>query len=300
MQKNLGIKDRDMIRLSGQKVAAELLEILNEGEIYKVHSQFESGCNLVLPFSLCFIGNKNNALIPYGILLSKEELPVFLRQAASSGCFQWDGKEKVLYSNSLCLCLKDSRIYSSFLQKKAYSMEYKGLTIFEKLIDWNLPTGFGESIGSFMMTREKELKELYQAFSKPREEAVQTIKKWIGRGQGLTPSGDDFLMGILYINRIYPILEMPFLESLQELADQRYTTDISEHYYICALKGYFNYVLVELSDALALKDSFLIEKCMGSIKKIGSTSGCDMILGMAAGIRFIKSKNGLEVINEKN
>ena len=277
-----------MIRLSGQMAASELLETFNQWDTYRIHSQFESGCNLVLPSSLCFIGNKNNALVPYGILLNKEDLPVFLAQVSFSGCFRWDGRNKVLYSDFTEISLKDTRIYSSFIEKKAYPIDWEGLTMFEKLIDWELPTGFGESISSLLMT--KEVEELYQAFTGSREEAEKIITKWIGRGMGLTPSGDDFLMGLLFIDRIYPILGEPFLSGLKALTGHGYTTDISEHYYHCALAGRFHYAVVGLSDTLIQKNSLLIGRYIDEIKMIGSTSGCDMISGMAAGVRFIKSK----------
>ena len=279
-----------MKSLSGEIAASELLKALNESEVYKVHSRFESGCNLALSPFLCFIGNKNNALVPYGILLKEEDLPVFMKQAASSACFRWDEKEKILYSDFLCLCLKNSRIYSSLIRKKEYSADREGLDLLESLIDRKLLTGFGESIDSFMRTKKEDLEELYEAFSKPRGEALKIIKKWIGRGMGLTPSGDDFLMGLLYMNRIYPILETAFLQDLRTLIDRQYTTDISNHYYICALEGYFNGALVELSDALIQKNALLMERCINRIRMIGSTSGCDTILGMAAGVHFIKGK----------
>ncbi|MFV0241884.1 MAG: DUF2877 domain-containing protein [Lacrimispora sphenoides] len=290
MQKNWDIKGKDMRSLSAKLAASELFDALKKDEAYRIHSQFESGCNLALPPFLCFIGNKNEALVPYGILLDKEDLPVLLKQAASSSCFRWDEKERTLYSDSIRLCLKNTRKYSSFIQKRDYSIDCEGLSMFERLIDWNLPTGFGESIGSFLMTEKKEVEVLYQAFSKPKEEAEKTIKRWIGRGRGLTPSGDDFLMGLLYMDRICPILEMPFLQSLKALIDHQYTTDISGHYYHCALEGYFNYVLVELLDALIQKSSLQMKMCIGRIKMIGSTSGCDMMLGMAAGVNFIKGE----------
>lgn len=279
-----------MKSLSVEMAASELLKALNESEVYRVHSRFESGCNLALSPFLCFIGNKNNALVPYGILLKEGDLPVFIEQAASSACFRWDEKEKILYSDSLCLCLKNSRIYSSLIRKKEYSIDREGLDLLESLIDRKLLTGFGESIDSFMRTKKEDVEELYEAFSKPRGEALKIIKKWIGRGMGLTPSGDDFLMGLLYMNRIYPILETAFLQDLRTLIDRQYTTDISNHYYICALEGYFNGALVELSDALIQKNALLMERCINRIRMIGSTSGCDTVLGMAAGVHFIKGK----------
>ncbi len=284
-----------MIRLSGKMAASEVLETLNERDTYKIHSRFESGCNLALPPFLCFVGNKNNALLPYGILLNKEDIPVFLRQTASAGCFRWNKKEKILYSDSVMLSLTEARIYSSFMDKKAYPIDQEGLVMLESLIDWELPTGFGESIGSFLMAKEMEVKELYQAFAAPREEAVKVIMKWMGRGRGLTPSGDDFLMGLLFIDRVYPILGSPFFSGLKALTGQGYTTDISEHYYHCALTGHFNHAVVGLSHALVQKNSLLMRRYIDEIKMIGSTSGCDMISGMAAGVRFIKGKAKIQL-----
>ena len=301
MQKNWGIKGKNMKSLSGKLAASELLGALKEGEGYRIHSQFESGCNLALSPFLCFIGNKNNALVPYGILLNEEDLPVFMEQTAPSACFQWDGKERTLYSDTLRLCLKNSRIYSSFIRKKEYSIDREGFAMFERLIDWNLPTGFGQSIGSFLEREKKEVEELYEAFSKPKEEAEKTIKRWIGRGRGLTPSGDDFLMGLLYMDRICPILEIPFFQGLKALIDRQYTTDISGHYYHCALEGYFNNALVELVDALTQKNSWQMKMCIDRIRAIGSTSGCDMISGMAAGVDYIKGRAKYDgrTVNEK-
>lgn len=279
-----------MRRLSGKLVATELLGALKEKETYRIHSQFESGCNLSSPPYLCFIGAKNDIPVPYGIILNRDELPVFMEQAARSGCFRWDEQEKTLYSDSIRLCLKHTRTYSSFIRKQEHSIDYEGLSMLECLIDWNLPTGFDTSIGFFLMEKKEEVEELYRGCSKPEEEAEKVIKGWIGRGRGLTPSGDDFLIGLLYMDRLFSIVETPFLQGLVTLINCQYTTDISGHYYHCALEGYFNMALVELVDAMIQKDSSKMKICLGRIRMMGFTSGCDMMLGMAAGVGFIKDK----------
>ena len=159
--------------LSAKLAASELFGALKEDEVYRIHSQFESGCNLALPPFLCFIGNKNEALVPYGILLDKEDLPVLLKQAASSSCFRWNEKERTLYSDSNRLCLKNTRKYSSFIQKRDYSIDFEGLSMFERLIDWNLPTGFGESIGSFLIQRKKKWRNYIRHFPSPKKRLIK-------------------------------------------------------------------------------------------------------------------------------
>jgi hypothetical protein len=113
---------------------------------------------------------------------------------------------------------------------------------------------------------------------------IEAVKSLIGFGPGLTPTGDDVLLGFLSVvntcDDFIPIREAFANEILSNL---KYTSDISRYFLeIAAEKRYHEYVQnVIYSMVLGLPESVSI-----SVKKllgIGSTSGTDIAAGMYLG-----------------
>lgn len=102
----------------------------------------------------------------------------------------------------------------------------------------------------------------------------------IGRGLGLTPSGDDILIGIILILNILKKREE--LSKIIESADLSRTNKISKNFLEFTFKGYFSESILKL-----LKEDD-IEKNVEEILKTGHTSGADTLLGMYYAINYFK------------
>ena len=122
------------------------------------------------------------------------------------------------------------------------------------------------------------------------DEAISTSRKIIGLGPGLTPSGDDFLLGMmssiyLGFNRnliIFNNLRKVFREILN--INKNTTTEISHHFLKEASFGRFPEKLSALSNAIFYGNNSDIVRHAKELSIIGATSGYDMILGVYFGV----------------
>lgn len=148
-------------------------------------------------------------------------------------------------------------------------------------------TGLGCTIGE--LVNEKaclgKVGRLQKSFRcRDRDEIKTILSGWVGAGQGLTPSGDDFLTGLLLVNRIRKILGDTFLSVLGELASEEYTTAVSVNQYRSSLRGFFSSSMIAFADAYVEKSGEKLSKCVKHILNYGHTSGRDMGAGIYLGL----------------
>ena len=120
--------------------------------------------------------------------------------------------------------------------------------------------------------------------------AARQVKRLIGWGEGLTPAGDDFLVGLLAgldtLVRGEPA-RLQFRDTLAAtvvgLADQ--TTSLSAHYLHLAAAGHVGEPLLSLRDALTAEPlAHVIDDALRSVLAIGATSGADTVSGLLAAL----------------
>ncbi|BDF34173.1 DUF2877 domain-containing protein [Extibacter sp. GGCC_0201] len=107
-------------------------------------------------------------------------------------------------------------------------------------------------------------------------EAARTLSQLIGLGIGLTPSGDDFLCGVLASITLCRLSDHPFARCLiaeleSHLSD---TNDISATFLRCALQNQFSLAICRLPD-LPPADEIL-----QSFEAVGHSSGTDTLCGI--------------------
>ena len=126
------------------------------------------------------------------------------------------------------------------------------------------------------------------------ERAEAELHRLVGWGEGLTPSGDDAIVGILAALGTLAQAEgerLAFLQSLSAAVDAlaARTTVVSAHYLRLAAQGHFNADVTELAHALAGDDDSSVpahlDDALGAALDVGATSGADMVTGMLAGFR---------------
>lgn len=105
------------------------------------------------------------------------------------------------------------------------------------------------------------------------------ITHFVGRGIGLTPSGDDMLMGVLMV---YEALEIKgnWMETLKKQLDLIQTTDVSMAYYRTLLEGYTSSYFVDLLKAFQRQDFSEWELLIDRISHYGHSSGWDTLYGI--------------------
>ncbi|WP_045784770.1 DUF2877 domain-containing protein [Chania multitudinisentens] len=115
------------------------------------------------------------------------------------------------------------------------------------------------------------------------ESPDQAILSLIGLGIGLTPSGDDYLVGLCVILLLsgHPAQQYrkTFLAVLEKVREK--TTLLSAITLEAAINQRYRQVIGNLIAKIVHNDHDLIIHTINEIKKIGSSSGCDMLYGMA-------------------
>ena len=169
----------------------------------------------------------------------------------------------------------------------------------EKIIENRNPDGFSALIQRLIKPAENNINNNYLGLSnlpdinKIRDFLIkyeyrtlgQYLENFLGMGPGLTPSGDDFILGvILSINRWKTILNLhPSYEILnQELTERarQKTNIISAELIRCAALGQADERLIQAVDYLA-GANINMEVVLDGLLNWGNSSGIDAFAGMA-------------------
>lgn len=117
--------------------------------------------------------------------------------------------------------------------------------------------------------------------------AIHSAKKMIGLGPGVTPSGDDILIG--FFAGLWSLAgddqaQLSFMhsfgESLLNVAKQ--TNEISRTYLYHAGQGQFSSSLSNLAEAIALGGQ--VESAIHEAMRVGHSSGMDSVTGLLIGL----------------
>lgn len=122
-----------------------------------------------------------------------------------------------------------------------------------------------------------------------KEQVLQAVQSLIGLGQGLTPSGDDMLLGYI---AVYNHLgeDAALRETLHEavLHNLDRTTDLSAQILRDALCGHYHEYVQSLVAALCSDEAERLDVLLPRLLQLGARSGGDMACGMAAALRAIR------------
>jgi hypothetical protein len=106
----------------------------------------------------------------------------------------------------------------------------------------------------------------------------------LGRGQGLTPSGDDALAGILLVAHAMG-RAAPLAAAVRRRAGA--TTAVSAALLDAAADGYAAPDVVALVDAAIAGDDVTLARTLPAVLAIGHTSGHDLVAGIAAALHHL-------------
>jgi hypothetical protein len=106
----------------------------------------------------------------------------------------------------------------------------------------------------------------------------------VGWGEGLTPAGDDFLVGLLAaLHATRAPFAQPLGGAIAAHVDR--TTPIAAHALLLAADGHFSAELLMLRDALlSSRDFARLDGLADCALDVGATSGADRVTGLLAGL----------------
>jgi hypothetical protein len=151
----------------------------------------------------------------------------------------------------------------------------------------------------FYVKISRGLEELKQAISTGDPFVLdESVQQLIGLGAGLTPSGDDILVGLLAgfeISKTYDKNLEKILSTLRSLVlcHCGKTNQISCKYLSYAAHGYFSTYIIDLLTTISNEDSLTsMKNAANKVVMIGHTSGMDTLIGIATALEILLLRKG--------
>jgi hypothetical protein len=130
------------------------------------------------------------------------------------------------------------------------------------------------------------LRQAQQAFRNENiAAALENLGKLLGWGQGLTPSGDDVVLGLLFLFNRWPAIHhlgkhLPQLNHQVTRMAYEKTTTLSANLIECAALGESDERLINVADCIVLGKPPETE-CLPALLGWGASSGVDVLAGLA-------------------
>ena len=269
-----------------------------------VHSVFDHALNILLSddYFLTVLSDKYLA-VPFGISVSMEEGFSF-KNWTEPGETVWIDENGMRLKSGVFdfTSNQQSFIFSSHLQPVTiHKFNPEVIALVQSWVKESSPkNGFCDLYDSLSFETLNEaagvkdpvlfyahglLNKLKKSFlDEDTVKVAETFSEFVGLGSGLTPSGDDFILGFLAF--FHFLKKAPFRSNfIREIRNKLMnsvpgrTSYISEVYLNYGLNGQFSEILTAFIQGLFTGDrKELMERTLRLIN-IGSTSGIDMIAG---------------------
>jgi hypothetical protein len=147
----------------------------------------------------------------------------------------------------------------------------------------------------------KAMRILFESMRRCDQTTTSSVRALIGLGTGLTPSGDDLLVG--YLTGLWCTVQnnserMQFISALgkEVIRFSPQTNDISRNYLYHAAQGQVSSRLADLAEAICCGESLgCIRTKVESAMQVGHTSGMDTVTGLLIGLMTWTSQESLLV-----
>lgn len=261
-------------------------------QVGNIHTLFENSLNIQFSFGLVHIGQIGMPLSPFGCLIHTRAYRQLYDQCQPGDLVRYKQGKLYFYTrkdiikveldtfDEIDLSIPKLNFPTADLEKSLFYQIFEE-TFFSLSIETGLPLTEAIKEGLISLT------EPDAADKRSSEEAV--IRMLIGRGIGLTPSGDDILIGYTFARALFQKVDDwqgKLLTALQE----KKTTAISEAYFSALLKGYINENFLYLAALVKETDREKIEDTIQTLKRFGHTSGTDTLYGFALGLRYVQKR----------
>lgn len=264
----------------------------NFEEKWQIHSKYKNSFNIQdeRKQQLVVVTTTNYPFMPNGIYLQDSDFSHVLSTIEIGEKIKWE--QKCLHFSKNHLLLTHGKSYSSVAKvvKKYVEISRERLFLYsDSLVK---VTGSQHSLAQFLEGKHPFKDAIVQLCSEDQSQQKSGLDFLLGRGMGLTPSGDDMIVGHLAA-RLLLVTESATLTNLlltELLSKRSVTTDISKHYLLCALSGRFSGSVLNLIDALTTNCSEeQIAEIVQSVISVGHTSGVDLLAGFLTTIKIIRN-----------
>lgn len=252
----------------------------------EVHSVFQTSFNVAVAGKLLNFSQEGMALSAYGCLLPEREMAAIIEGCKPKDLVRVHGEMVTIYTASEVFAIDLSKHQEIDLAIPKIALPKEELVqsaVFSVLSELDFENHIGlESSGP--------TQEVFQILQTAQEqdpiEIRSALRHLIGCGKGLTPSGDDFLIGYSMIRKALiggNVVE----DTLREVVSENSTTDISKAFYQALFDGYASSLFIALIKSVEDTDKAGISALVERIIRYGHTSGYDSLFGFYLGLQSV-------------
>lgn len=283
---------------------------LTENQIGSIHSVFNNGLNIKFGKRLLFIGTTKNGQLPFGAHLSKNVYEHLLKEIDQQYTIHWHHQEKIFTFNhgNIILSLEKAHVFENRIRVSSdIDAMYRNIeTILVSLLNFDTTTGLDVSIEQFVIDYLQgkatnvtvveniflQLSKLTNAlFTDDKEACITALRYVLGRGRGLTPSGDDHVVGMLAVQAACRPFHTTFNEAVLTLVEnESITTDVAKEYLYYAAHGQFSSTVLSVVHHL-IKNTEALPSKLEDLLAVGHSSGVDTIFGILLGLLAWRRKS---------
>jgi hypothetical protein len=276
-----------MKTIENREIKSNLLSLyLKNNGSGRVHSKFKNGLNVQFSDSLIYISCIGTPLSAFGLNIEEQKLKQIL-DAANIGDVVVNKDDKLLFytiSQIISIPYKNIEQVDLKLPKiQCNNSDVSDTKLYHSLTSMKLE----KSIGIELDGATGEYIELLLNSDKNNLNINSTIINFFsGRGKGLTPSGDDILIGFTLALMMFGNYES-WIRVLKTEITENTTTMISVAYLRALTVGFTSEYFIQLVKLIDEEDIDVIEETIKKVKSIGHTSGNDTLFGFSLGLKFL-------------
>lgn len=276
-------------RLAATRVASHFLGEGRPRRLGFVHSTFEASLNLMVEGALIHVGDDLHPLSCLGLSVDHEAMAglLFLLRR---------GDRAVLRDGSVVLYARETTIFLDYRMAECVETAIPRLgnvqprdLLAATLAPEKLRVGIGLPHGRELAATLDSLSRVAGGLRGP-EGLSAPIDHLVGRGRGLTPSGDDLLAG--FGTALWARSREGLLAGFPAGSLEGRTTDVSVAYLRAMLAGHANEDYVGLVASLRDQDPIRCRSWVDAVLSVGHTSGHDSLLGFVVGLGLIDLVGG--------
>ncbi|GIO28348.1 DUF2877 domain-containing protein [Ornithinibacillus bavariensis] len=293
-----------------EEYAKNIPLFLSENKTGHVHSVFSNGLNIRFGERLLYIGTTKNGRLPFGAHISKMVCGQVLQDIDSQYPVVWNQKDRTISFNNgtITLSFENAIVYENSIRISGEidTMSKSIETLLISLLKYDAMTGLDVPIESFVLdylqgkTASEALDNpLYiqltklsdSLFIEDKEACITALRYFLGRGKGLTPSGDDHIVGLLAVQGACHSFTSTLNEAVLSLMEhESITTDVAKEYLYYAANGQFSSTVISVIEHLIENIDELPTK-LEDLLAVGHSSGVDTIFGILFGLLAWRRKS---------
>jgi hypothetical protein len=263
-----------------------LEDALHTDQAFVVHSVFQSGMNLAFWERLLYLGSDLESMKPFGVMLPEKQLASLMAacRQGDSGVYLRKNK-RLVWESGIELELSEADIWDGKIEGKKRERDWVTNSLKHLNCCWEKHNPEYGLMQEFPQ-KTQIITSLKEVANGSPETITKQLDFWVGRGLGLTPGGDDMLVGLMALMywTQHPFPWESLLDYLRKNGRNR-TTAISNEYLHYAINGIFSHVIIDVLENMP--DRKLCESALKKLLAVGHSSGADTIIGIISGLELL-------------